>query len=78
MMVKKHLRKSLSDALERLGQESTHFPVGLRSTNPQDNRHDTHKLVFRWELHLPCNLLFGAPLCKERSTTNYTAKLVDQ
>jgi hypothetical protein len=47
MMVKKHLRKSLSDALERLGQESTHFPVGLRNTKPQDNRHDTHQLVFR-------------------------------
>jgi hypothetical protein len=33
--------------------------------------------VFGRELRLPCDLLFGVPPDKERSTTDYAAELVD-
>jgi hypothetical protein len=28
---------------ERLGQQATHRPAGLDSTNPQDNKHNSHQ-----------------------------------
>jgi hypothetical protein len=34
-------------------------------------------LVFRPQLRLPCDLLFGTPPDKERPTTNHAADLVD-
>jgi hypothetical protein len=35
-------------------------------------------MVFGRELRLPCDLLFGAPQDKERSTTDYVADLVER
>jgi transposase InsO family protein len=47
---------------------STHNTMGLTPAS----------LVFGRELRLPCDLLFGVPLDKERPTTNFAAELVDQ
>ena len=35
-------------------------------------------MVFGRELRLPCDLMFRAPSDKEKSTTDYTAALVEQ
>jgi hypothetical protein len=47
---------------------STHDTMGLTPPN----------LVFRRELHLPCDLLFGAPPDMERPSINHAADLMDQ
>jgi hypothetical protein len=35
-------------------------------------------MVFGMELHLPCDLMFGAPPDKEQATTDYTADLIER
>jgi hypothetical protein len=47
---------------------STHKTTGMTPAN----------MVFGRELHLPCDLLFGAPPDKEQSTTDYAAELVER
>jgi hypothetical protein len=45
---------------------STHETTGTKPTS----------MVFRRELHLPCDLLFGAPHNKEQSMINYVVSAV--
>jgi hypothetical protein len=57
-------------ALEELGCKITHLPPCLHGLTLAN-------LVFRRELWLPCNLLFGAPPKNEWPTIDHVANLVD-
>jgi hypothetical protein len=58
------------DAPERLRQGATSCTAGPRSI-----QHDTHH--FGRQLHLLCNLLFGAPPEKEQPMTDHVGDLVE-
>jgi hypothetical protein len=63
---------------EGLGRKITHLPPGLQAFTHDITGFTSASLVFGLELRLPCDMLFGAPSDKERSTVYLPAHLVDR
>jgi hypothetical protein len=76
--VQKHLRKVISTHQRDCDVRLPLFLLAYRASTHDTTGKTPVSMVFRRELHLSCNLLFGAPQDKEQPMTNYVTDLVEQ
>jgi hypothetical protein len=70
-----HLRKVVSTPQRVWDERLLIFPLAYRALTHETTGITPAKMVFGRRLRLPCDLLFGAPLDKEESTTDSAANL---
>jgi hypothetical protein len=75
--IKEHLRKVVSTYQRDWDERLPIFLLAYRASTHDTTGMTRANMVFGRELHLPCDLLFGAPPDKEQSTTDYVADLVE-
>jgi hypothetical protein len=76
--VEEHLRKVVASHQRDWDERLSLFLLAYRASIHDTTGSTPACLVFGRELRLPCDLLFGAPLDKERPTTDHAADLVGQ
>jgi hypothetical protein len=76
--IEEHLRKVVATNQRNWDEKLPLFLLAYRASTHDTMGLTPASLVFVGELRLSCNLLFGVPPDKERSTTDYAAELVDQ
>jgi hypothetical protein len=69
-----HLRKVVSTPQRDWDKRLLIFPLAYRALTHETTGITPAKMVFGRRLRLPCDLLFGAPLDKEESTTDSAVK----
>jgi hypothetical protein len=74
--IEEHLRKVVASNQRDWDKKWPLFLIAYRASTHDTTGLTPASLVFRRELRLPCDLLFGVPPDKERPTTNYAAELV--
>ena len=74
--IEENLRKVVSSHQRKWDKRLPIFLLAYRASTHETTGVTPANMVFVWEIHLPCDLMFGAPPDKEQSTTDYTAALV--
>jgi hypothetical protein len=75
--LEEHLRKVVASHQRDWDERLPLFLLDNRASNHDTTGFTPARLVLGPELRLTCDLLFGAPLDKERLTTDHAADLVD-
>jgi hypothetical protein len=74
--IEEHLRKVVSTHQWDWDEMLPIFLLAYRASTHETSGVTPGSMVFRRKLHVPCDLMFGAPPDKEQSTTDYKASLV--
>jgi transposase InsO family protein len=76
--IEEHLRKVVSTHQRDWDERLPIFLLAYQASTHETTGMTPAKMVFRRELRLPCDPMFGAPPDKGQSSTDYTADLVER